>query len=69
MSQRIGSYVPSGSPAGWSRVGDEVRRVVRLADPLTSYKARELLSALAQLALLCNGGVFPGRPRCGSPGR
>ncbi|MEV7067307.1 hypothetical protein AB0N97_31585 [Streptomyces collinus] len=61
MSQRIDSYGPSGSPAGWSRVGDEVRRVVRLADPLTSYKARELLSALSQLALFCNGEGLPGK--------
>ncbi|MEU3522180.1 hypothetical protein ABZ770_44335 [Streptomyces sp. NPDC006654] len=61
MSQRIDSYGPSGSPAGWSRVGDEVRRVVRLADPLTSYRARELLSALSQLALFCNGEGLPGK--------
>lgn len=59
MSQRINSYRPAGSPAGWSRVGDEVRRVVLIADPLTSYKARELLTALAQLALFCNGEGLP----------
>ncbi|MFJ4851524.1 MULTISPECIES: hypothetical protein [unclassified Streptomyces] len=59
MSQRINSYRPAGSPAGWSRVGDEVRRVVLAADPLTPYKARELLTALAQLALFCNGEGLP----------
>ncbi|MFF7601073.1 hypothetical protein [Streptomyces mirabilis] len=60
MNQRIDSYSPAGSPAGWSRVGDEVRRVVRRADPVLPYKARELLSALAQLALFCNGEGLPG---------
>ncbi|MER5909838.1 hypothetical protein ABT124_04860 [Streptomyces sp. NPDC001982] len=61
MSQRIDSYRPAGSPAGWSRVGDEVRRVVHLADPLLPYKARELLSALAKLALFCNSEGLPGK--------
>ncbi|MFJ8550874.1 hypothetical protein [Streptomyces sp. NPDC093676] len=61
MSQRIDSYRPAGSPAGWSRVGDEVRRVVRLADPLLPYQARELLSVLTQLALFCNGEGLPGK--------
>ncbi|MFD8501290.1 hypothetical protein ACFV2L_00855 [Streptomyces sp. NPDC059687] len=60
MSQRIDSYRPAGSPAGWSRVGDEVRRVVHLADPQLPYKARELLSALAKLALFCNTEGLPG---------
>lgn len=59
MSQRIHSYRPSGSPAGWGRVGDEVRRVVLHAAPLTSLKARELLGALAQLALFCDGQGLP----------
>jgi hypothetical protein len=59
MSQRINSYRPAGSPAGWSRVGDEVRRVVLLADPHTPYQARELLSALSQLALFCEGEGMP----------
>lgn len=61
MSQRVDSYRPAGSPAGWSRVGDEVRRVVRLADPLLPYKARELLGALTQLALFCDGEGLPGK--------
>ncbi|MBA4862876.1 hypothetical protein H1V43_16025 [Streptomyces sp. PSKA54] len=61
MSQRIDSYRPAGSPAGWSHVGDEVRRVVRLADPLLPYKARELLTALTQLALFCDGEGLPGK--------
>ncbi|WP_344015203.1 hypothetical protein [Streptomyces thermospinosisporus] len=61
MSQRIDAYRPAGSPAGWSRVGDEVRRVVRLADPLLPYKARELLTALTQLALFCDGEGLPAK--------
>lgn len=59
MAQRIDSYRPNGSPAGWSRVGDEVRRVVLLADPVLPHKARELLGALAQLALFCSGEGLP----------
>ncbi|MFF7473366.1 hypothetical protein [Streptomyces sp. NPDC008092] len=35
--------------------------MVRLADPLLPYQARELLSALAQLALFCNGEGLPGK--------
>ncbi|MEU0407933.1 hypothetical protein ABZ307_08905 [Streptomyces griseorubiginosus] len=35
--------------------------MVRLADPQLSYKARELLTALAQLALFCDGEGRPGK--------
>ncbi|SCK15230.1 hypothetical protein [Streptomyces sp. WMMB 322] len=59
MSQRIDAYRPAGSPAGWSRVGDEVRRAVRLADPLVAYKATELMGALTKLALFCFGEGMP----------
>ncbi|MFH8771094.1 hypothetical protein [Streptomyces sp. NPDC017958] len=60
MSQRIDSYRPAGSPAGWSRVGDEVRRVVRIADPQLPHKARELMTALTQPALFCDSEGLPG---------
>ncbi|MFH8564613.1 hypothetical protein [Streptomyces sp. NPDC017988] len=35
--------------------------MVLLADPLTTYKARELLTALAQLALFCDGEGLPAK--------
>jgi hypothetical protein len=59
MTQRINAYRPAGSPAGWSRVGDEVRRAVQLAAPVVPYKATELLGALTQLALFCFGEGMP----------
>ncbi len=59
MNQRIASYRPAGAPAGWHRVGDEVRRVVTLAEPDLPYRARELLSALSRLALFCDGEGIP----------
>ncbi|HCA84961.1 MAG TPA: hypothetical protein DEQ61_05380 [Streptomyces sp.] len=59
MNQRIQSYRPAGSPPGWSRVGDEVRRIVTRAAPELPYQARELLSALARLALFCDGEGMP----------
>lgn len=55
VARRIDSYVPSGSPPGWSRVAGEVRRVVAAAEPLTPYSAGELLSVLAKLALFADG--------------
>ncbi|MFG2027180.1 hypothetical protein [Streptomyces sp. NPDC048825] len=35
--------------------------MIRLADPLLPHKARELLTALAQLALFCDGEGLPGK--------
>ncbi|SEG75789.1 hypothetical protein SAMN04489712_11184 [Thermomonospora echinospora] len=55
MSARIDSYVPAGAPPAWERVAAEVRRVVTVAEPLTPYRAGELMSVLARLALFADG--------------
>ncbi|GAA3161153.1 hypothetical protein GCM10010466_60120 [Planomonospora alba] len=62
MAQRIDTYVPAGSPPGWSRVAGQVRRTVATAEPLTPYSAAELLSVLARLALFADAEGLPARP-------
>ncbi|WP_196450583.1 hypothetical protein [Planomonospora sp. ID82291] len=62
VAQRIDTYIPAGSPPGWSRVAGQVRRTVATAEPLTPYSAAELLSVLTRLALFADAEGLPARP-------
>jgi hypothetical protein len=55
VSGHIDSYTPRAAGPAWDRVAPLVRQIVREADPLLPYKATELLSVLAQLAVFADG--------------
>src|SRR4051812_4985186 len=51
MTQRIASYGPTRNHPEWPRVAPGVRSTVAAAEPPTSRKVSELMSALTHLAL------------------
>lgn len=59
MERRISRYRPVHAPPAWERVADEVRRTVAAADPTTTYRTRDLLTALTRLALFADGEGHP----------
>jgi hypothetical protein len=59
VARRIDTYVPAGSPPGWSAVAGQVRAIVTSAEPLTCYSAAELMSVLTKLALFAHAEGLP----------
>ncbi|MEV6865646.1 hypothetical protein AB0M44_32185 [Streptosporangium subroseum] len=59
MARRINTYVPAGSPPGWSAVAEQVRAIVATAEPLTCYSAAELMGVLTKLALFAHAEGLP----------
>lgn len=53
MEQHIEQFTPRGACPGWDLVADGVRDLVIRAQPSVPYKASELLSVLARIAVHC----------------
>ncbi|MBB5122742.1 hypothetical protein AF335_05015 [Streptomyces eurocidicus] len=54
MERRIARYRPKNAPPAWERLAAEVRVTVARAAPTTTYRARDLLTALTRLALFAD---------------
>lgn len=59
ISRYIDNYTPRPAPSAWGRVAPLVRATVKMADPLLTYTARELLGPLAKLALFADAEGMP----------
>ncbi|MEU3905561.1 hypothetical protein AB0F20_17220 [Streptomyces goshikiensis] len=63
MERRIVQYRPNNAPPAWERVADEVRATISRAAPLTSHRARDLLTALTRLAVFADHQGLPADAR------
>ncbi len=59
MERRIAQYRPKHAPPAWERVAEEVRATVARAAPGTTYRTRDLLTALAKAALFADREGHP----------
>ncbi|MEW1637600.1 hypothetical protein AB0469_26460 [Streptomyces sp. NPDC093801] len=59
MERRIAQYRPSNRPPAWERVADEVRNTIARAAPTTTYRARDLLTALTRIAVFADQQGHP----------
>ncbi|WP_329069946.1 hypothetical protein [Streptomyces sp. NBC_01429] len=63
MERRIAQYRPVNAPPAWEHVADEVRATVSRAAPLTTHRARDLLTALTRLAVFAHQLGIPADAR------
>lgn len=59
MERRIARYRPTYAPPAWERVEHEVRATVARAAPLTTHRARDLLTALTRIAVFADQHGHP----------
>ncbi|MFF5700913.1 hypothetical protein ACFY7H_00095 [Streptomyces sp. NPDC012794] len=59
MERRIAQYRPAYAPPAWERVEHEVRATVARAAPLTTHRARDLLTALTRIAVFADQHGHP----------
>lgn len=63
MERRIARYRPTYAPPAWERVKDEVRATITRAAPLTTHRARDLLTALTRIAVFADQQGHPADAR------
>ena len=64
ISRYIDHYTPRPAPPSWPRLAPLIRKIVKDAEPLLPYTARELLGPLARLAVFADGQGLPATAEC-----